>query len=29
MKLVIEIISSNWRNNYAFKLDAYQTIGIE
>ncbi|NEQ38772.1 MAG: Uma2 family endonuclease [Okeania sp. SIO3I5] len=29
IKLVIEILSSNWSDDYALKLDAYETMGIE
>lgn len=29
VKLVIEIVSSNWSDDYALKLDAYETLGIE
>jgi len=28
IKLVIEVISSNWSDDYALKLDAYETLGI-
>ncbi|MGK7920151.1 MAG: Uma2 family endonuclease, partial [Trichodesmium sp.] len=29
IKLVIEIVSSNWSDDYALKLDAYETMGIQ
>jgi len=29
IKLVIEVVSSNWSDDYALKLDAYETLGIE
>jgi Uma2 family endonuclease len=27
--LVIEVVSSNWSDDYALKLDAYETLGIQ
>ena len=27
--VVIEVVSSNWSNDYALKLDAYETLGIQ
>lgn len=29
IKLIIEIVSSNWSDDYALKLDAYETLGIQ
>ncbi len=29
IKLVVEVVSSNWSDDYALKLDAYETMGIE
>ncbi len=29
IKLVIEVVSSNWSDDYALKLDGYETMGIE
>jgi Uma2 family endonuclease len=29
IKLVIEVISSNWSDDYALKLDAYESLGIK
>ena len=29
IKLIIEIVSSNWSDDYALKLDAYETMGIK
>ncbi|WP_367267761.1 Uma2 family endonuclease [Okeania sp. SIO2C9] len=29
MKLVIEVVSSNWSDDYALKLDAYEIMGIK
>ncbi|ACK72479.1 protein of unknown function DUF820 [Gloeothece citriformis PCC 7424] len=28
IKLVIEVVSSNWSDDYALKLDVYETLGI-
>ena len=28
IKLVVEVVSSNWSDDYALKLDAYETMGI-
>ncbi|NET61795.1 MAG: Uma2 family endonuclease [Symploca sp. SIO2E6] len=28
IKLVVEVVSTNWQNDYARKLDEYQTLGI-
>ena len=29
IKLVVEVVSSNWSDDYALKLDGYETMGIE
>jgi len=29
VKLIIEVVSSNWSDDYALKLDAYENLGIE
>lgn len=29
VKLIIEIVSNNWSDDYALKLDAYETLGIK
>jgi Uma2 family endonuclease len=29
VKLIIEIVSTNWSDDYALKLDAYETLGIK
>ncbi len=29
IKLAIEVVSTNWSDDYALKLDAYETMGIE
>jgi Uma2 family endonuclease len=29
VKLVIEVVSSNWSDDYALKLEGYQTMGIQ
>ena len=29
VKLIIEVVSSNWGDDYALKLDAYETLGIK
>lgn len=29
IQLVVEIVSSNWSDDYALKLDVYETLGIE
>jgi len=29
LKLVVEVVSTNWRDDYALKLSDYESIGIE
>ncbi len=29
VKLVVEVVSTNWRDDYAFKLSDYESLGIE
>ena len=29
VKLVVEVVSTNWRDNYALKLSDYESLGIE
>jgi len=28
VKLIIEVVSGNWSDDYALKLDAYESLGI-
>ncbi|MFM7441831.1 MAG: Uma2 family endonuclease, partial [Snowella sp.] len=29
IKLVVEVVSSNWSDDYALKLEAYESLGIQ
>ena len=29
IKLIVEVVSSNWSDDYALKLDSYETLGIQ